>query len=202
MNVGRINPKRGKHIGWFDKDSAIRLTKGTAHVCYALACSEKKPNNRYLPSEVEDTFYIGKSSGMRYDIKTKGKLGYIMMNPNKRLLDHNTKLYNPNTEDKKYRLFHDKYQMHINKELRIWYSITVPNPDMSELHCLSYIPFQEAEYILDYVENFDHDPLMNLDRKSDSPFILDEVDKNNRRVEGSLSSTVMEGNTLRSFFVA
>ena len=201
--------ENGRHHGWFDKDSAIQVTKGLRDVIYGLACSDKKPDNIILPCFFENTFYIGMSGGMYHDKKNKMYPGGIQMNATKRLLSHNKHLYNPKTPIEKYQLFHKQYNLFEkgdpdlrNHDLQIWYSISTPDKEANDIMSKSFLHLVEDEFIYFYAKKFGYHPIMNLDHKSNSPRIKNKQNSNSKRVNGSLSQRVMEGNTLCDFFVA
>jgi hypothetical protein len=201
--------ENGRHIGWFDKNSVIQATKGLPNVIYGLACSKEKPDNSVLPCFYEDTFYIGMSGGMHYDKKNRKYPGSIQMNSTKRMFQHNKHLYNPRTKDKKYRLFHEKYALFhnddpdlMNSELRVWYSLSIPNKDMNEILTKAFMHMVEDEYIYFYIKTFGNVPVMNLDHKSSSEKIQNKSNRVDRRVPNTLSHDVMKGNTLSEFLVA
>lgn len=189
------------HLGWFDKDTALQVAKNHRYAVYALACSVNKPDNSIPPCHFEDTFYVGQSTGLQFDKKRKNRPGYIFTNLTKRLIQHNTRLYDPTTKEKKYKLFHDRYNMVENRELRIWYSLTIPKP-MPDIQIKSYILTQESEYVLLYTRKFERTVLSNLDHKTDSETIQTIEDKNVKRKKNTLSGKVMTGNNLISHFVA
>lgn len=186
------------HLGWFDRDAVLQICKNHRYAVYGLACSVNKPDNSIPPCYFEDTFYIGQSTGLQFDKKTKTRPGYIFTNLTKRIIQHNVKLYNSNTQEKKYKLFHDRYNMKDNRELRIWYSLTVPKK-MPDVEIKPYILTQESEYILLYSRKFERSVLSNLDHKTDSESIKVITDKNVKREKGTLSERVMTGNNLIGF---
>ncbi len=204
----RLYEENGRHIGWFDRDTALRVTKNLFSVVYALACSKIKPDNSILPCFFEDSFYFGKSHGASFDKKNRSYPGVVQTNPHGRLKAHNAQLYNPNTEDDKYRLFHDKYQLFENNDpdlrnnnLCIWYSLSIPRVDMSEIEIPVFLDSVEKDYCFLYTKTFKRTPLINLDQKSATE-IKKTPGLKSRRVPNTLSYNVMNGSTLSDFLVA
>jgi hypothetical protein len=125
------------------------------------------------------------------------------------MFQHNKHLYNPKTKDKKYRLFHEKYALFHNDDpdfpntdLKVWYSLSIPNKDMNEILTKAFMHMVEDEYIYFYIKTFGNVPVMNLDHKSSSENIKDKSNRVDRRVPNTLSHDVMKGNTLSEFLVA
>jgi hypothetical protein len=201
--------ENGSHLGWFDKDTAIRVTKGLEHVVYAMACCEEKPDNKILPCFVKGTVYIGMSTGKQFDKKNKKYPGSVQMNSTKRMFKHNEHMYNPKTMDKKYRLFHETYELFHdrnpdlpNPNLKIWYSFSIPNKDMKEILMKSFLHMVEDEFIYFYIKEFDMVPIMNLDHKLATDFELNNTNFVDRRIPNTISHAVMRGNRLTEFIAA
>ena len=196
----RLYEENGRHIGWFDKDAALRMTKNLFSVVYALACTKNKPDNSILPCFFEDTFYFGKSHGASFDKKNRSYPGVIQTNPHGRLKAHNAQLYNPNTEDDKYQLFENKDPDLRNNNLCIWYSLSIPRADMSDIEIPVFLDVVEKEYSFLYTKTFKRTPLINLDQKSETEIKKTPgLEKKDRRVPNTLSHAVMNGNTLSEF---
>ena len=185
-----LHNENGKHLGWFTWNNALDMSKSIDYAIYALAFSDKKPDNSVLPCHCKDTVYIGIAGGKYFDKKNRTALGgSIQTYLTKRFLDHNTNIKNyHNAKERKYKLFNEVHVPALNRMKSMYYSISVPPKDMDSSLVRSFISLCESEYIWTYAKKFDDVPLMNVAHREDTS-----------RVVGSISHNIMTGRNLIDF---
>ena len=185
-----LHNENGKHLGWFNWNKALELSKSVEYAVYALAFSDKKPDDSLLPCHFKDTVYIGIAGGKCFDKKNRSATGgSIQTYLTKRLISHNASIKNyQNSKEKKYKLFNEIHVPTLNRMKSMYYSISVPPKDMNTNLVRSFIALCESEYIWTYAKKFDDVPLMNVAHREDT-----------NRIVGSISHGIMTGRNLVDF---
>ena len=173
-----LNHGGGKSLGWFTKSELYKFYQNIHGAVYSFSFCDKKPDDKVLPYELEDTFYVGISGGkkgvstMTYDLKDNNTgRGMLYTNFAKRMKTHfsNFEKYDNFTENK-YELFHEKYHPHLNKNKQIYVNLCLPGPETKDVMIRSYMSLVESEFIYLYGLRFDTLPLMNLAEQEGKKF--------------------------------
>lgn len=162
----------GESLGWFDRDELLKIQNSIHGAVYAFAFLDKKPEEKILPYEIEETFYIGLSGGasnassLIYDQKNKyKKTGMYYTLFAKRMNQHFSqfKIDRINHSEKKYEYFKEKYTPALNVYGKIYTNICIPGPVTKDYLVRPHLSLVESEFIYRYAQRFDALPLMNID---------------------------------------
>ena len=153
----------GKSLGWFTKQEVKERRNHITAAVYAFTFVEKKPSEKILPFELEDTFYIGMSGGTAFEYTYDSNKDKFFTAFEYRQKTHWRMLLKINdTFDPKYLPFHEKYLPEENTHKTIFMNICVPGDLLQKQHVRGYLSVVEQEFIYMYQRRWNGPPLLNL----------------------------------------
>jgi hypothetical protein len=162
-----INDYGGKSLGWFTRTEILEMQNHITAAVYSFAYAERKPDHKIMPYEMQDTFYVGMSGGLKdeyyFDRKNKhtGK-GTLYTSFAKRMNFHWPFLVELNYKSPiKYRMFHESYKTEQTRG-QVYQHIYVPVKEMKQKILRCYLSKIESDFIYYYANRFDDVPMLNF----------------------------------------